>query len=101
MALGNEMVENFLEGTATVAVSAQIDEDEISKELQRCIDQLSGQDKMLIKLLYYEGFTYKEIGQILHINQNTLKSRLHRARTMLLDIIQHNDLLRDVAIQYH
>ena len=100
MALGNEMLENFLETASTTAISAKIDEDEISKELQNCIDQLSSQDKMLIKLLYYEGFTYKEIGQILDINQNTLKSRLHRARTLLLDIIQHNDLLKDVAVQY-
>ncbi|MEK7507096.1 MAG: RNA polymerase sigma factor [Patescibacteria group bacterium] len=100
IALGNEMIENFIETASSVKLDSRINEDEISRELQRCIDQLSSQDRRLIKLLYYEGFSYKEISQILRINQNTLKSRLHRTRAILLEIIQQNDLLKDVAMQY-
>lgn len=99
IALGNEMIESFVEAT-TIDSGSQVYNDEISSELQRCIGLLPPQDQMLIKLLYYEGFSYKEISQLLKINQNTLKSRLHRARTILLEMIQTNDLLKEVAFQY-
>lgn len=99
IAFGNGMVEAMAE-TAAVDFQAQLDNDEISQELARCIDQLSAQDKVIIKLLYFEGFSYKEISRLLKINPNTLKSRLHRARTMLLETVQANVLLREVALQY-
>lgn len=99
IAFGNEIIEGFLE-TAGADFHSPVDNDEISHELEKCIDQLSAQDKMIIKLLYYEGFSYKEISQLLKINQNTLKSRLHRARIGLQEAIKTNDLLREVTLQY-
>lgn len=99
IALGNEMIENYIE-TTSVDFHSQVENDEITKELEKCIDRLSSQDRTMIKLLYFEGFSYKEISQILKINQNTLKSRLHRARAMLLETIRGNALLSDVALQY-
>jgi len=99
IAFSREMVENYLE-TSLADFHSQVETDEISKELEKCIDKLSSQDKTLIKLLYFEGFSYKEISKILKINQNTLKSRLHRARTVLLETIRANDLLSDIALQY-
>lgn len=99
IALGNEIVENYAE-VSSADFQSQIENNEMSKELEKCIDKLSSQDKLLIKLLYFEGFSYKEISQILKINQNTLKSRLHRARTVLLETIRANDLLSDLAVQY-
>lgn len=98
IAFGNELIDNFIE-TADISSHDQVEIDEISRELKKCVDQLSVQDRMLIKLLYFEGFSYKEISQILQINQNTLKSRLHRARAILLESIQSNNLLRD-GFQY-
>jgi RNA polymerase sigma-70 factor, ECF subfamily len=98
IAFGNEMVEDYIEKSPDF--HTYIENDEISKELEKCIDKLSSQDRTLIKLLYFEGFSYKEISQILKINQNTLKSRLHRARTILLETIRSNDLLSDLALQY-
>lgn len=99
IAFGNEIVENLAEVTS-IDFQTQVDKDEISRELQRCIDQLSAQDRMLVKLLYYEGFSYREISQLLKMNQNTLKSRLHRARMDLLEAIQANDLLKEVALEH-
>lgn len=99
IAFGNEIVENYLEA-ASVDFHSQVETDEMSKELEKCINKLSYQDKLLIKLLYFEGFSYKEIGQILKINQNTLKSRLHRARATLLENIRANNALSDIALQY-
>lgn len=105
IAFGNEIVENFIETAGADyqiqnQIQNQIDKDEVALELEKCIDQLSAQDKTLIKLLYYEGFSYREISDLLKINQNTLKSRLHRARTLLFEIIKGNDLLKDLALEY-
>ena len=97
IAFGNEIIENFVE-TASISSHDQVEIDEISSEIRRCVDQLSTQDRMLIKLLYYDGFSYKEIGQLLRINPNTLKSRLHRARMTLLETIKASDSLRDMAV---
>lgn len=100
IAFGNEIVENFVETTASTDFQTYLENDEISRELEKCIDRLSAQDKTLIKLLYFEGFSYKEISQLLKINQNTLKSRLHRARLTLSEMIQANDLLKEAALGY-
>ena len=77
------------------AVDAQV-----ARELERCIDQLVREDRAIIKLLYYEGFSYQEIGELLHMNQNTLKSRLHRARKVLLTAIRGSASLRDTVLEY-
>lgn len=100
IAFGNEMVENFIELASSVDFHSQIENNEITRELGKCIDRLSYQDKTLIKLLYFEGFSYKEISQIMKINQNTLKTRLHRARATLLETIKSDNLLSDIALQY-
>lgn len=92
----------ILENIADTAVNYQerMANMEVSKELERCIDQLVKEDKMIIKLLYYEGFSYQEIAGLLQINQNTLKSRLHRARKILLGAIQANVVLKDAVLEY-
>src|SRR3989338_1448719 len=99
ISLDNNILENYARATA-VDYQAQVINTEIGQELERCIDQLNAQDRLIIKLLYYEGFSYKEIGALLDLNPNTLKSRLHRARKSLLTAIQGNVALRDLALSY-
>lgn len=70
---------------------------ELSKEMEQCLNLLNPDDRKLMQMLYYEGFTYKEIGALLQVNENTLKSRLHRARKFLIDIIKGSDALRDLV----
>jgi RNA polymerase sigma-70 factor (ECF subfamily) len=83
----NALLENIAQATAT-DLQDYAAEREISKELERFIDKLVKEDRAIIRLLYYEGFTYKEIVKLLNINENTLKSRLHRARKVLLEMIR-------------
>ncbi len=73
---------------------------QVARDLGRCIDQLVREDRSIIKLLYYEGFSYQEIGELLHMNQNTLKSRLHRARKALLTAIRNSAPLRETVLEY-
>ena len=80
-------LENIAQATAT-DFQKYAAEREVSKELERFIDKLVKEDRAIIRLLYYEGFTYREIVKLLNINENTLKSRLHRARKVLLEMIR-------------
>ena len=97
--LDSAIMENYARATA-VDYRNDVMQSEVSQELQKCLAALSEDDRMIVKLLYYEGFSYKEICDLLNINQNTLKSRLHRARKVLLAAIRANDLLREVAVDY-
>lgn len=97
--LDNIVLENYARATA-VDYREDILHRELSVELQKTIATLNEQDRTIVKLLYYEGFSYKEICNLLNINQNTLKSRLHRARKVLLAALQANELLREVALEY-
>ena len=39
--------------------------------------------RILVTLYYIEGFSQKEIAEILHMQEGTIKSRLSRARALL------------------
>src|SRR3989344_7051101 len=97
--LDSTILENYARATA-VDYRTDVMDSEVSREFQKTLTQLSEEDRTIVRLLYYEGFSYKEICDLLHINQNTLKSRLHRARKVLLAAIQANELLREVAVDY-
>mgnify|MGYP001599532287 CR=1 FL=1 len=97
--MDSAILENIAD-TASIDYQGRVAQMEVSKELERCIAQLVKEDRAIIKLLYYEGFSYKEIGELLHMNQNTLKSRLHRARKILLEAIQANSALKDTVLEY-
>lgn len=87
ISLDNTFLENIVQTTA-VDYQNYVADREVSKELERFIDKLVKEDRAIIKLLYYEGFSYKEIVKLLNINENTLKSRLYRARKILLEMIR-------------
>lgn len=99
IALSDALLENIAATTAAAYQEKAIS-NEISKELDRCIDRLVKEDRAIVRLLYYEGFSYKEIANLLNVNENTLKSRLHRARKVLLEMIRTSKPLGDVALQY-
>ncbi len=55
--------------------------------LSEAMDRLSEDHRMVVLLHDVEGYTLEEIGQILDSPIGTLKSRIHRARARLKDII--------------
>ncbi len=99
VALDNAVLENY-----AVANAASFDQEivsaELSKEIKTCIDQLGSDDQTMIRLLYYEGFSYNEIAVMMKMNLNTVKSRLHRARSALLVLLKQNSALEDVVLQF-
>lgn len=100
VALSDVMLDSIAQTTTIAYQQDKAISSEISKELDRCIDRLAKEDGAIVRLLYYEGFSYKEIADLLNINENTLKSRLHRARKVLLGMIRTSKPLGDVALQY-
>lgn len=81
-----------------VEMQSDIVDREVSRELDRCIALLAVEDQKLVKMLYYEGFSYEEMGEMLQINKNTLKSRLYRARQTLANLIESSGVLRETPI---
>lgn len=50
--------------------------------------ELSEKYRVVIHLFYYEDYSIKEIAEIIGVNENTVKSRLLRARKMLKSNIE-------------
>lgn len=51
--------------------------------LYMAITELPEELRILVTLYYLEGFSYKEITEIMNIREGTIKSRLSRARRLL------------------
>lgn len=54
-----------------------------SSELYEAIKELPAKCRVVIYLFYYEGYSSKEIADILHIKEATVRTRLARARKLL------------------
>jgi len=57
--------------------------------LEKALDQLSEEDRLLIRLRDIEGLSYDEISKIINKPVGTVKSRLHYARKRLGDLIKN------------
>jgi RNA polymerase sigma factor (sigma-70 family) len=60
---------------------------EMQKALARSIGNLSGQDRLLVKLYYFDDLRLREAGAVLGVHEATASRRLTRI---------HNDLRKDV-----
>ena len=63
------------------------DSNEASGQLKRALDELAQDYRTVIVLKHLEGFSYREIGEILDIPEKTVKSRLFTARQRLRMIL--------------
>lgn len=61
-------------------------------ELYDAIAALTDQQKECIILKYLSGFSEKEISKVLDLNQNTVKSRLFKARAALRKMLQEEEV---------
>ncbi len=66
----------------TQGISFEAPED---RELFWAVMALPENYRTIIHLFYYEDYSIKEISDILHVNVNTVKTRLHRGRMLLRD----------------
>jgi RNA polymerase sigma-70 factor, ECF subfamily len=56
------------------------------QRVERLLDGLEDRDRLMLILKEVEGFAVEEIAEVLHLNANTVKVRLFRARRRLADL---------------
>lgn len=62
-----------------------LENNELKKTLKEAINNLSEDYKIVIVMRDIQGFSYKEIAEIIKCPEGTVKSRINRARLMLKD----------------
>lgn len=76
-------------------------EDVLDEDVQRALDDLPYDYRIAITLADLEGFSYKEIAEILEVPLGTVMSRLYRGRKLLesamLEYAREHGYLRDGA----
>jgi len=53
---------------------------EIRQELRKCIYEMPYDVRQILILRIYSGLSYSEIADQLHMNENTVKTKMHRAK---------------------
>jgi len=56
------------------------------QRVERLLDDLEDRDRLMLILKEVEGFAVEEIAEVLHLNANTVKVRLFRARRRLVNL---------------
>ena len=73
-------------GIDNLPLSRRGEETQLDEELAR----LSADDRQVIYLHYYEGYSAKEIAQFMQINENAVHKRLSRARAKLKKFLEED-----------
>lgn len=58
-------------------------------EVRAALDRLPDEERQVVKLSHFDGFTHVEISQHLDIPVGTVKSRSHRAHLRLAEMLRH------------
>lgn len=77
--------ENMIE---SISSDAQALDHLLAKELLVLIGQLPEGARLIFNLFAVEGYSHREIAEILDIREGTSKSQLARAKTLLQDLLQ-------------
>jgi RNA polymerase sigma-70 factor (ECF subfamily) len=58
-------------------------------EVRSALDLLPDEERQVVKLSHFDGFTHIEISEQLDIPVGTVKSRSHRAHQRLVELLRH------------
>ncbi|MCM1052019.1 MAG: RNA polymerase sigma factor [Paenibacillus sp.] len=74
-------------------VSSDVADDSFRyQELYNALDRLSGRERTAILLFYLEGYSIKEIAEIIDVSQDAVKQQLSRGRAHLKDMLSAGTL---------
>ena len=65
---------------------------ESDNDLNKLLKNLNENEKIVISLYYGEGYTTKEIAEILSESEGTIKSRIRRAKTKIKKYIEEEKI---------
>lgn len=74
---------------AELAASARAPFDDVEPEVLSAIGLLDEKDQEIVRLVYWDGFTFAEVAELLHIRAATVRSRHARARVKVRDALVH------------
>jgi len=78
-----EQHENTVEGRSLSALDSLAERD-----ILKLVQELSPGYRTVFNLYVIEGYTHKEIGDLLHISEGTSKSQLSRAKLALQELVK-------------
>lgn len=73
----------YKEEVSTVSKSSIQPQQNTGRMLQEALSKLNETQRSLVMLKDYEGYNYKEIAEIMNLNETQVKVYLHRARLQL------------------
>lgn len=66
-------------------------ENEMSRRVQSCLDELSPDYRAVIVLKHFMGLSYADISDVVGVPAKTVKSRLYTARQLLKDLLESEE----------
>lgn len=66
---------------------------ELGRHLQSALKMLKPDYRIVVALRHYQGFSYREIAEVLNVPEKTVKSRLFTARQQLKEILQSKGIV--------
>jgi RNA polymerase sigma-70 factor (ECF subfamily) len=75
-------------GADTANPEWQVGKAEVSRRIQVALMSMATNDRMVLTLRHFSEFSYQEIGQILDLDEKTVKSRLFEARHRLAELLK-------------
>ena len=77
-----------LPGSERCNPESQFGEAEVSRRIRSALMNLPTNDRIVLSLRHFSECSYQEIGQILDLDEKTVKSRLYEARHRLRDVLK-------------
>ena len=65
----------------------RVDASQVSRRIETALMGMSTNDRMVLTLRHFSECSYQEIGQILGLDEKTVKSRLYEARQRLRELL--------------
>lgn len=82
-----------IEDKSTILSFAKQEDHDLKDVLNQAFEKLTDLQKSLVLLRDYEGYNYKEIGEILNLSESQVKVYIFRARKILQEYIVKLDLV--------
>lgn len=73
----------------------QLRHSELSDILQKCLMELSDEQREVVIMKEYEGLKFREIAETLNISENTVKSRMYYGLDGLKKILERNNITKE------
>jgi len=82
--MGDE-IQNYLHHFIISNPAEEYEKNELQDNLTKAIEFLSENNRLVLKLYYMDGMSYREIASFLSVPKSTVKGRMHRAMDQLRD----------------